>query len=355
MTSCERILTALSLKVPDRVPSGLWGFNREAHKIFKAKTGSDDPEEYFKMDCRGVVVNETKVDVNQYRKFHKVELHPTASLNEWGTAFVPGSNPAFDHFIPPFVWAESVKDIEKYPLPDLLEDYRYDGLKEKIENIQKRGLATVGLMAMTIFEVAWQIRGFNELFNDFVFNPKMAECLLDGITELRCYQAKRFVELGVDILHIGDDVGMQDRLMMSPETYRKWLKERLAKVIASAKKVNPDIPVFYHSCGYVEPIIPDFIDIGITCLNPVQPECMDPEKLKKEYGTHLAFWGTIGTQTTMPFGTPEDVRREVKRRIEVVGAGGGLVIAPTHALEPEVPWENVMALIEAVEKYGIYK
>lgn len=242
-----------------------------------------------------------------------------------------------------------------YPLPDIVEDYRYTGLKERIESIQKRGFAVVGDMPVTIFEVAWQIRGFNELFNDFILNPEMAECLFDRITELRCYQAKRFVELGVDILFIGDDVGMQDRLIMSPDTYRKWLKCRLKKIIDSAKKVNPDIPIYYHSDGYVEPIIPDFLDIGITCLNPVQPECMDTEKLKREYGKYLALWGTIGTQTTMPFGTPEDVKREVKRRIEVVGAGGGLVISPTHTLEPEVPWENVVALFAAIDEYGRYK
>lgn len=355
MTSRERILTTLHLEVPDRVPKDFGGFNREAHKLFREKTNSDDPAEYFKIDCRGVGVNETKLDANRYRKFHRRELPPTVSFNEWRTAFVPGSNPAFDHFIPPLIWADSVKDIEEYPFPDLFEYYRYDGLRENIESIQQRGLAVVGWMPMTIYEVAWQIRGFNELFNDFIFNHRIAECLLDRITELRCHEAKRLVESGIDILQIGDDVGMQDRLIMSPETYRKWLKGRLGRVVAAAKAVNPNIPIWYHSDGYVEPIIPDFIEIGITCLNPVQPECMNPEKLKKEYGKYLAFWGTIGTQTTMPFGTPEDVKREVKKRIEVVGVGGGLVISPTHSLEPEVPWENVMALFEAIEEYGEYK
>jgi len=105
---------------------------------------------------------------------------------------------------------------------------------------------------------------------------------------------------------------------------------------------------------FIEPIIPDLIEIGVTILNPVQPECMDPVKLKEQYGDRLAFDGTMGIQTTMPFGTPEEVDRETKRMIETVGKGGGLIIAPTHVLEPEVPIENIKAFLEAVDKYGHY-
>ena len=109
-----------------------------------------------------------------------------------------------------------------------------------------------------------------------------------------------------------------------------------------------------HSDGVIDPIIPELIEIGVDILNPVQPECMDPVQLKREYGNELAFWGTIGTQTTMPFGTPEEVKAVVKERIETVGQGGGLLLAPTHVIEPDVPWENVVAFFEAVEEYGRY-
>jgi len=128
----------------------------------------------------------------------------------------------------------------------------------------------------------------------------------------------------------------------------------LKRVIESAKEVNPDMLVYYHSDGYIEPIIPDLIEVGVNILNPVQPECMDPTKIKERYGDRLAFFGTIGIQTTMPHGTPEDVRKEVKTRIETVGRGGGLLIAPTHVLEPDVPWENILAFFDAVEEYGKY-
>ena len=158
----------------------------------------------------------------------------------------------------------------------------------------------------------------------------------------------------MDILFTGDDVGTQHGMMMSPTSWRSWLKPLLAKVIASARAVNPDIPVWYHSDGKIEAIIPDLIEVGVTILNPVQPECMDPARLKKQYGDQLSFWGCVGTQSTMPWGTPEEVRDTVKRLIQTVGEGGGLVIGPTHVLEPEVPWENVLALADAVREFGKY-
>ena len=210
-------------------------------------------------------------------------------------------------------------------------------------------------MACTIFETAWQIRGLTELLTDFLTREDWASCLLDRITELSVFRAKRFSEAGVDIIHVGDDIGMEDRMMMSPDTWRKWLKPRMARIIEAAREIKPDVLFHYHSDGYVEPVIPDLIQIGIDVLNPVQPECMDPAKLKREFGDRLAFWGTIGLQHTLPFGTPEEVEREVKERIETVGKGGGLYLSPTHVIAPEVPHENIFALVEAAKKYGRYR
>jgi uroporphyrinogen decarboxylase len=190
------------------------------------------------------------------------------------------------------------------------------------------------------------------MFMDFVLNPAVPEAVLERITEDNCFHARRLAEAGVDMLRTGDDVGMQDRLMMHPDLWRKFLKPRLAREIAAAREVQPDLPVWYHSDGDISLIIDDLIEVGVTVLNPVQPECLDVVALQREYGDRLAFWGTIGTQTVMPWGTPDDVRRTVREMIELFGPG--LVIAPTHVLEPEVPWENVLALFEAVEEYGRY-
>jgi uroporphyrinogen decarboxylase len=150
---------------------------------------------------------------------------------------------------------------------------------------------------------------------------------------------------------LGDDVGTQRGLLMSARLWRKWLKPRLAQVIAAARAANPEVLIAYHTDGDVTPLVPEFIEIGVQVLNPIQPECLDPFALKAEYGNRLAFWGTLGTQSTLPFGAPDDVRRDIEQRIEIVGKGGGLLLAPTHMVEPEVPWENILAYVDTVKTY----
>ena len=135
------------------------------------------------------------------------------------------------------------------------------------------------------------------------------------------------------------------------DRYCIWLKPRLRQVIDAARAVKPELIVFYHTCGYVLPLIGHLIDAGIDVLNPVQPECMDFQTVYERYGDRLSFHGTIGTQTTMPFGTPEDVRRAVFRNLDIAGERGGLLVQPTHVLEPEVPVENVFAYVQACEAY----
>ena len=136
--------------------------------------------------------------------------------------------------------------------------------------------------------------------------------------------------------------------------WRRWLRPRLTQVIAAARSVRRDILVLYHSDGNLSAIIPELVEIGVDILNPIQPECMDPAALKSQYGGRLSFWGTIGTQTTMPFGTPQQVKEEVRCRIETVGQGGGLLLGPTHTLQPDVPLANIVAFFEAVGEYGSY-
>ncbi len=371
----ERVLTTLHCQQPDRVPYDICGFNREAWRIFKEKAGSDDPDEYFgvEKDIGWVGFRDTKLDLKErFLKFHHLpenltysegaverEDHKTGtfSLDEWGTALIAGSDTSFDHFVAPsaIVNARSIEEIEEYPLPDVTSDYRHLHLEGDVKRIRDRGLASVAGMSCTIFEVSWQIRGFNELLTDFLTREDWASCLLDRVTELSLFRAKRFAEAGVDIIHVGDDIGMEDRMMMSPDTWRKWFKPRMGKIISAAREIKPDVLFFYHSDGYVEPVIPDFIEIGIDVLNPVQPECMDPAKLKRLYGDKIAFWGTIGIQHTLPFGTPQDVEEEVRERIKTVGKGGGLYLSPTHVIAPEVPHENISAFVGAVKKYGEYK
>jgi len=128
------------------------------------------------------------------------------------------------------------------------------------------------------------------------------------------------------------------------------MKPRWASIYAAAKEINPDIQIWYHSDGNITEIIPELIEIGVTILNPVQPECLDPLMVKQKYGDKLVIDGTIGTQTTMPFGSPDDIRKTVVQRIETLGTDGALILSPTHTLEPEVPLENIRAFIEMCGK-----
>jgi uroporphyrinogen decarboxylase len=189
-----------------------------------------------------------------------------------------------------------------------------------------------------------------DLMVDMMSEDEMATVLLDRITRTSEKRAHLFARAGVDILHLGDDIGMQSTPMMSVDLWRTWLKPRLASVIETARAQKPDVLIFYHSCGYVEPFIDDLIEVGVEVLNPIQPESMDFAGINARYGDRLSFWGTIGTQTTLPFGSPEDVRNTVRRNVQLRGEEGGIVIAPSHVVEPEVPWENIIALREACDE-----
>jgi len=189
---------------------------------------------------------------------------------------------------------------------------------------------------------------------DFLTDEEMAAACMDKMCRIQCEIARRAARCGVDMVVFGDDVGSQRSLMMSREVWRRWVKPATAATIAAAKAENPDVIAMYHSDGVIDEIIPELIEIGVEVLNPVQPECMDPVKVKELYGDRLPFLGTVGTQTVMPFGTPDRVRDTVRRMIETVGRGGGLTIAPTHMLEPEVPWENIEAFLSAVKEFGGY-
>ena len=246
--------------------------------------------------------------------------------------------------------ADSFEQILDFPFPEYDID-EYSVIKEAAEQIICSNRAPVGNMQCTIWETAWSLRGMENIMIDMISGDPIIELLFDRITDAAEKRAAIYAKAGADYLFIGDDIGMQHSAMMSLNMYRLWLKPRLKRVIQSAKAVNPDIIIIYHSCGYIEPFIPDLIESGIEVLNPVQPECMSFEKIYSEYSGALSFHGTVGTQTVMPFGTPGEVAATVKRNLSIAGPKGGLLPAPTHILEPDVPWENVKAYIKACREY----
>jgi uroporphyrinogen decarboxylase len=206
----------------------------------------------------------------------------------------------------------------------------------------------VGVTVTTIFETAWALRGYDRLLMDFVEDPALADAILDIPFRYHLAAARRLVEMGVDMIWIGDDVGMQNAMLVSPRHWRRFLKPRMAQFIAEIKAINPRLKVAYHSDGNIHPIIPELIEVGVDVLNPIQPASMDPARLKREYGDRLCFWGTIDEQFTLPFGSPDDVAREVRERIATVGADGGLIIGPTHHVQLDTPLENFWAMVDAI-------
>jgi uroporphyrinogen decarboxylase len=206
----------------------------------------------------------------------------------------------------------------------------------------------VGATVTTIFETASALRGPQQMLLDLAGDPALSDAILEIPFRYHLAAAKRLVEMGVDMIWTGDDVGTQRGMMISPHAWRRLLKPRMAEFISALKTINPHVKVAYHSDGNIEKIIPELIEIGLDVLNPVQPACIDPAKLKKQYGDKLSFWGTLDEQHTLPFGTPEEVRRQVLERIETVGYDGGLIIGPTHHVQLDTPLENFWAMVHAI-------
>ena len=196
-----------------------------------------------------------------------------------------------------------------------------------------------------IFERAWQLTGFEEFMTGMSLYPDLIEKLLDDITEFKVETARKVVAEGFKCGHTGDDFGAQSGLLMSPAAWRRWFRPRLQRVWDVYLQAG--LPVIHHSCGNVTALIPDMIDMGLAMLEPIQP-VMDLRLLKREYGRHLSFWGGIDTQRVLPYGTPEDVRRHTAEVIDTLGADGGLLIAPSQEIMPDVPVENIVAMLETI-------
>lgn len=335
---------------PDRCPFEIsWGaFTPGLMAVYRERTGSAlDPCEHFDFDTRSVNLEPTRKETD-FRRYQPGPLPDTVFFDEWGIGMVPGP---VEHFLEykyhPLAGCQTPKEVLDFEWPDVDADYRFEPLADRVRAYQERGYAVTGELYQTIFEMAWLLRGMENLFVDFRANPALAHAICEKLTQLRERQAARYAELGVDILRLGDDVGTQTGPMIGLDTYRTFLRDRTRRIIAAARRVRPDLLVFMHCDGQVSNFIPEYLEIGVDILNPVQPECNDLAAIGRQYGDRLSFWGGIGTQTTMPFGTPAEVWRKVREVQSALGARGGLLLAPTHILEPEVPWENVEAFVEA--------
>ena len=199
------------------------------------------------------------------------------------------------------------------------------------------------------------VRGFSQWLEDLLVNPAFAEALMDRIMDFWVRGTERaLTEAGefIDVVAIVEDLGMQQGPLLRPEVYRRMIKPRHRRMMGAVKKHGKRL--FLHSCGAVTAFIPDFIEMGVDALNPVQVSAhdMDTKRLKREFGRDISFWGAVDTGQVLPHGTPADVREEVKRRIDDLAAAGGYILAAVHNIQADVPPQNVAAMYEAALEFG---
>lgn len=316
----------------------------------------EDLLEYLKVDTRGIYPgppSSWELDIREegaYKTF----------TDEWGIKwFMPIKDGFyFDSRFYPMKELD-LEGIKGFDYPDFSDPARYKGLRSRAEAVRQKGYATVSGAGVGIMLMSSWLRGMEQFFIDMATDKKLASYLLDRVTENACTAWENSLPQIGDILDVastGDDLANQAAPLVSMDMFEDMLKPRYKKIIDTIKK-RTGAKVSFHSCGAVYQFIPHLIDIGVDILNPVQVSAsgMDTGKLKKEFGADMVFWGGgCDTQKVLPFGSPRDVREEVKKRIEDLAPGGGFVFNQVHNIQAGVPPENIMAMYETLWEYGKY-
>jgi uroporphyrinogen decarboxylase len=350
VTHRERLVAALRRQTPDRLPWSL-ALTPPVVEVFRRQTGADNYREFWDFDYRDVPLTAAAMAPLPHAAYYAgrrfagpVEFDP-----EWGYARVEqerGSH--FRHFESPFAGRPfTADDARRYPLPDYPHPALYGDVATANAAWHARGYATRHLVDLCTFDASWLIRGYEDFLADLAAEEEAVLVLMDRVSDAVASRLAQMAARGTDLVGFGEDVGMQATMILHPDAWRKHIKPRFRKIVRAVKTARPEALFFYHSDGAIGPIVPDLIEMGVDVLNPLQPECIDPFEVKRAFGDRVALWGAIGTQTVMPFGTPAEVRGAVHRAFDQLGTGGGYVCAPSHDLEPEVPWENIEAFVAA--------
>jgi uroporphyrinogen decarboxylase len=359
----ERVLLALDGGEPDRVPRAL-GFSRvDESKLVPQGwrlEGSDGDES---IGCSTSAVDVHFVDFPPSPEDDELRrvARPFAPDTRLGTA-AQAMNYARWRYHPeepgrrnPLARARSLAELQAFRFPDVTAPYHVDGLARQVRDLHRYGLAAGGSLPHLggeLFESAWRLRGLENFLLDLVERPDWARFLLDRLTDMARRNAETLARAGIDVLSLGDDVGMPTTMMISPAAWRAFFKPRLAAIIQSVRTIKRDLRVLFHSDGYIEPILGDLVEIGVQAIHPVQPEHMDAVRIRRRFGARLALWGTVGHQNTFRWATPDEIRQEVKQRVETLGRAG-LVLCPAYDLEEsDVYRRNVAAFLEAAAAFG---
>lgn len=373
MTSRERMLTALRHQEADRVPidlgGGTTGIEVEAYDRLKPLLGFQGQTRTFVRDHVEIdepILQRFGVDTRYVRvgppRGYRLQLDPDNSyVDIWGTRWrKPVSSLYYDMVEFPIKDA-TMDDLRRYRWPDPHDPGRTDGLRERARRLAEETdhAVVLDVTGFGVFEQGWALRGFENFLADLIAEPEFAEALIQGVAD---YQIALYdhvlAEVGpyVQVVMVAEDLGTQTAPMVSPKTYRRMIKPAQKRVWQFIKS-RTDAQLFLHSCGSVRAFIPDLIEIGVDILNPVQVAAtgMDPKELKAEFGKDLTFWGGgCDTQKVLTFGTPDEVEAEVRQRIAELAPGGGFVFNQIHNVQPQVPAENILRMLDTALEYGRY-
>lgn len=362
MNSRERTLLALNHEQPDRIPIDFWisaGFREKLRATLNGSIESfmDDHD----VDLRYI---EGPAYIGP-----ALRTFPDGTEEDiWGVrrkAVAVRIGEAVESYMEvtesPLTHAETVDQIDSYDHWPRADWFDYSNIEKQCDRIRNQGRPVVfmgdRLNRIAQLKPAMYLRGTEQIFMDMTLNPEMAKAILGHIRRFYRDYAERIFEAAkgkLDILLTGDDFGSQNGPLISPAMWTEYLGCGFAEYIDIAKGYN--LRVMHHTCGSVRPIIPLMIERGLDVLQSLQPEAADmaPQALKDEFGERLAFHGGISIQKTLPFGSADDVRRQVKSRIKALGTGGGYILCTSHNIQADTPIENVHALLEAYHDYGRY-
>jgi len=359
MTGRERILATMAREPTDRFSFDfsytaemkkklMAAFEAADYQDFLEKIGNDTIDACFKVKPHAIG--------SYYNHLFSRKTEKGCFIDNWGVTWKRCDTDSGDIFYDvvdfPLKNAKTIKEIEEFPWPDPADDFDFSSVREGILRNNDKFAVAGGTAA--VFDDSWRMRGMEQLLMDMAINPELAKLLLSKVCGYWLKFARLLLEAAdgkIDIMWTRDDLGSQNGLIMSPDMCREFMipliKERADLYKSYGAKV------FMHSCGGIYPIIGDIIECGVDALDPIQPRAdrMDRRKLKAEFGNKLVFHGGIDQQKVLVYGTVDNVVRETKDCLDVLGRDGGYILAASHQLETDIPMENVMAMIETAMNY----
>jgi len=329
MTPRDRVLAALHHEQPDETPYQI-GFTQDAHASMVRHTGDPNFEQ---------ILRNALLYLNTELPDGWKEITPGIWRDEFGVQW----NRTIDHDIGVVCNTCITPDnLSSFQFPNPSDPARFNHYPQHLR--QHPDLFSYANIGFSLFERAWTLIGMENLLMAMVDQPDYVDALLDRIVAHNLALVDGACAHPVDVIHFGDDWGQQNGLIMGPELWRRFIKPRFAAMCQRVRKHGKFVSL--HSCGCVQSVFPDLIECGLHVFNPFQPEVMNPSEMKKRFGKHLTFYGGISTQKTLPYGTPEQTRQEVRRLIREVGKDGGYIAAPAHCIPGDAKPENILAMID---------